>query len=603
MTPSSHISKTEKKQLVSDFEKEKEKIVADKVQNLQNREIQQQKQGIARAIEQEEENRKLQLQKSYKNQPSLIRFIYGLRSLLTKVPATELYHESLLADLRTQINKNGRGSILASNNMISGKFIAKLYSAYAQANELGDILKTMFKQQKSIELYTRYAFKRLYKEIEMKRSLSEFVDLMTMREKIREGGEALGEYMAEQRTIIRRAAKNLNPAFFNTLLGGLNDLYHLFLFISFDYKKFFISMGGKVNSLKSGKFDDWPIKLSMKFQLENFYQYVPMLAGLGSIEANREAARYIFACAELVRRQDEDQSLENITKTAQKDVQNYMKSFAEFCRTWNTTICNYPFQDLIRLSSLNSFYEVKPSESSSLQIKERVKKFIEQQLLFELELYTEQVREELNAAAKEKLLIDYESSILGYYSAGSTVNTGRFYGIPGFGHVNEINIIYNFLTKYYSRNIKKIFVYLIRTVLSKSTTLRTNLMNQSMGFDNLEERIRNFNSDLNPDRAWGRSLMNIIYRLEKNDTGNLVKQTRELIKEVDSEAEHLIAQAHKTFEAAVKYFQILIRSENAKLRQALKATIPDSQFTLLDGLEDSVHALVSIQSLVRSYCN
>ena len=90
-----------------------------------------------------------------------------------------------------------------------------------------------------------------------------------------------------------------------------------------------------------------------------------------------------------------------------------------------------------------------------------------------------------NADAKENLLIDYEHSLLQYYRRDSIVNTGRFTDVPGFGHVDEINIIYNFLTKYYAINIKKIFIYLVRTVLPKTATLRTVLMNQSMAFREL----------------------------------------------------------------------------------------------------------------------
>ncbi len=601
MKNTTNISQTERKRLAADLEEEKNKIVAGKVEGLQARKLQEKKQQIAQSIQQEERNRRVQLDKAFKSQPGLIRLVYGLRSLLVHVSPEELYHESLLGSLRSNILKFSRQPVLANNQMISGKFIDKLYAAYIQASALDNVLKAMFKQQESMELYTRYAFKHLYNDIDMKRNLSELVDLETLQDKVQEGGQNLRDYLIEQRTLLRRYAKNINPIFSSNLIKGLNELYHLFLFISFDYRKFFISLGGTSISLESGRFKDCPMTIGLKAHLEHFYQFVLMLAGIGSDKSINEVTKYILACGSLVSKQEEDQSLENVTKVANKDEDNKMRRYLEFCRNWNKNICHYPFEDLIRLCGSNNFYALPKAEIPSLQIKERIKKFVEQQLLFELESFVNQTRAESNADARENLLIDYEDSTLEYYSQNSVVNTGRFYGIPGFGHTDEINIIYNFLTKYYARNIKRIIIHLIRNVLPKNATLRTSLMNHSMSLDNLEERVRNFNTELSPDRAWGKSMMNIVYRLEKNDTGNLIKQIREQIKEIDSEAEYLIKQAHTDFETLANQFQGIVTTENAKLLEALNVTMPDSPYSLLVGVEHALHAFNSIQALVRSY--
>ena len=110
------------------------------------------------------------------------------------------------------------------------------------ANNLSAVLKAMFKQNKSLEIYTRYAFKHLYKDIDMKRNLSEIVDLAVLRETVQQSGENLREYLVEQRTVIRKYSMNVSPVFANSLVNGLNDLYYLFLFINFGYKKFFYSV-------------------------------------------------------------------------------------------------------------------------------------------------------------------------------------------------------------------------------------------------------------------------------------------------------------------------------------------------------------------------
>ena len=98
-----------------------------------------------------------------------------------------------------------------------------------------------------------------------------------------------------------------------------------------------------------------------------------------------------------------------------------------------------------------------------------------------------------------------------------------------------------FLTKYYAINIKKIFIYLVRTVLPKTATLRTVLMNQSMALENLEERLRAFNSELSPDRAWGKKLNEHCVSFRKKMILVIcLKQIREQIQEIDIEANNFV---------------------------------------------------------------
>ncbi len=593
----SDISKKQKKRLANDLEKEKEKIVSDKVQKLQDRQILEKKQEIARAIEQEEENRRIQLNKAYKSEPAIIRGIYSIKSLFSQGTPAELYHESLLAELTNKIQKAGRGLVLSNTKMISGKFISELYKAFLMANNFAAILKPMFKQSKSLEIYTRYAFKHLYKDIDMNRNLSEVIDLDLLREKIQQSGETLREYLTKQYSIIRKYSMNINPVFASSLVNSLNDFYYLFLFINFGYKKFFIALGGSIITLKTGRFDDCIISMSLKAHFENFYQFVPMLSKL---ETN-DVAKYILSCGIILAENDQEISLENITKKVSEN-EELLKRLGEFCKIWNTKISKYPFSDLIRLCSSNYFYNPRSIELSSLKMKDRIKRFVEKQLLSELDIFIKQVRNECNADAKEDFLIDYEHSLLQYYRNDSIVNTGRFPDVPGFGHVDEVNIIYNFLTKYYTINIKRIFVYLVRKVFSKTSLFRTVLMNQSMALDNLEERLRIFNSELSPERAWGKNLMNIIYRLEKNDTGNLLHQIRVQIQAIDTEANNLLELANTTFETVVSQLQSIAISDNPKLNEALSVPMPNSsRQNLLSDIANAVHAFKSIQALVRSY--
>ena len=603
MKTPNNLSGTEKRQLVTKLEEERDKIVVDKVQNLQGRQALESKQKMARSIEQEEKKRKAKLQRALEAESGLTRLLYHLKSMWMRVPVEELYNQSLLADLSGKIRKNSRQVVLSSHNMISGKFIDKLYSSYIQANQLESILHTIFKKQKSIELYTKYAFKFLYKDVQMQRELSEIVDLSELNNMIQKGGEAAQQYVVEQRIAVRRYAKNINPSFVKGITNDINNLYSLFLFLSFSYQKFFIALGGTVESLKTGRFPDCRIIAALKPYFEAFYQFVPILGGMGSSQEVEQSIRYIFACATLV--QNGGQGSESIESLAEKDEDGYVKKFLAFSQNWNLVICNYPFEDLIRLISANIYYKAKIPENPALKIKEKIKKFVELELISELEEHIKKMHDEVNADAKKNLLINYENSMLEYYSQESVVNTGRFRGVPGFGHIDEINIIYNFLTQYYMANIKKVSVHLIRNVLPKSGPLRTMVMNQGMVFDNLEERIRNFNRDLSPDKPWGKGLMNIIYRLEKSDTGNLSQQVGELMNEIDGEAEHLIQQAHKTFDDAIQQFHAILHAENPKLREALNAPIPNvpnPQSLLLAGIiEESVAAFVSIQAMIRSH--
>ena len=90
--------------------------------------------------------------------------------------------------------------------------------------------------------------------------------------------------------------------------------------------------------------------------------------------------------------------------------------------------------------------------------------------------------------------------------------------------------------------------------------------------------------------------MNIVYRLEKNDTGNLFKQIREQIQEIDIEANNLLKLTNTTFESVMTQLQGIAVSDNPKLQEALGVQIPNSGQNLLSDIENAAHAFKSIQS-------
>ena len=600
MKKTSNISQTKKNQLASELEAQKNKIVSEKRNKLWEQKAAEKKQEIAKALAQEENQRKSQLDNAYNSEPWFICAIYRIRSLFNRASPQELYHEALLRELRYKLQKANRGLVITNDGKISGKFIAKLYGAYIQASRLGNILNAMFNQKKSMEMYTRYAFKYLYKDVEMKRNLEDIVDLDTLKEKVQTGGETLTQYQEEYQTAIRQYVRTLNSEFTDYLLLGLKELHYLFLFVSFDYKKFFTSLGGNVDALKSGRFQDCRISPGLKTSLETFYQFLPALLRV----SNNVVARYILTCGTLALENGSSLTLQDIREALSKNESIHMNIFSEFCKIWETTICKYPFEDLICLCSGDCFYKPKSTELAPLKLgKIHVQRAIERQLNSELDNFINQFRKEFNENTQNNLLIDYEDTLLDYYNKDSITDTHHFYSGLGFHYVEEINIIYNFLKKYYVKNIKNIFTFLIRQILPKGSSLSRILMNQNMALESLEERIRNFNRELGPDKPWGKSLMNFTYRMEKHDTGNLVKQIKELIEEVDSDAKGLLKKTEDVFDSAIQPLQTIITTENQKLAAALEVMIPDTECTLLEGIENAIHAFKSMESLIHSYQN
>lgn len=591
------LSHEEKKKLQQKLDEEKKLLQKNRMLNNAAKAGSSDSQLAAREqIQNDEQRKKQMLNKEYNKLSGFTRFIYRLRSYFLNVSPIQLYHDQLLVDLRNTLRKS-RTEMLTSDGEISRRFIRLMLDMYQQMIAVQSTLQTIFKKKETLALYSNYGFQYLHKDISLKRHITDFTSEAAITSALISETEPFEAFLTQVRMDIRRYVNSLHPEFINRMQSDIQHLYFLNIFSNFDFRSFFILLGIDVQSELGSNIRNSRPSPELRKHFESFISFFPHLRDFRAKNESSGLTGLITAACAV---EDGVTELEEVNSYTDEALAR-RNDFNEFFKKWDSDISVLPFEDLVAYIARNAYYQCKTVEIKRFRLKEILLKSITDKLCADLEKMVEKLKHNLNSDAEQKLLMDLENTTLQYYSKESPVNPGRYDKRLGFKLDKEVNAIFNFLQRYYPKNVKVLFVHLVRSVLPKSSNLRGLVINQGVSFENLESRIKSLNTELSPERAWGKSLSTIIYRLEKNDTGNLAKQVTNLINEVDHEAQLLISEAIEALESGYSLCNKLLSSDNEAIKEAMQLNVQQTHNTLQEGLQMAARAFMDLQTLIQSY--
>ena len=226
----------------------------------------------------------------------------------------------------------------------------------------------------------------------------------------------------------------------------------------------------------------------------------------------------------------------------------------------------FPLKELIQLSRRDPYFSIKIS-IPNLNIKEIYHSLLLLRFGQQTEDFFPDLRGSILKKEKDSLFQNQNSQLLEYYKLdiNPLINT---YKLPQFSHVESLNLVYTFLTTYFTVHYQPLIRTLAQVVLQSFKALMSSLLQMAADLEEIKTGILNFDGTLSPTNEDGKIFLHLKTELEKKTTSHQLYSA--LVERKNRESQKIIDDAIKSFMKLEEQLTTINNHTSAQMKTLLR---------------------------------
>ena len=489
------------------------------------------------------------------------RFVLWLRRVLSGRSRRELFVDWKIAQLKQRIKSRASGLTGFETRDLSSKFARALYELYGAVFELRESFQDFhndgeFRDQAILNLVER-------KYPGARKSVEDFVPREELEGIYAESGseEELRKTASKR---IEEYLQKIPDRFIHQLDQGMKPWFYLKNLVLFPFAGVFRHFKvDTANTLDAQAPDFRPAAAVLVLdQLERLYHAINLPRELGTEWFCHEE---IFQWHQEYRRPEteaEEPAREQEARNA-AGLAGAVVQLVEKARRFDGRV---PLLDLIRYFRKDPYYRIVYAVPG-FHVKPVYATVLKSRILTQLEgtvgdVKRSVVERQLAEVFKTDRLMEL------FYYVDRPDSEFRSLGLPVFGHVASLKVLYNYLSRLYKPTIQEAVQVANMYVLAGNRVAQARLNQYAAGLEELEARILLMDRSLSPDEEDGRTMMRLRHRLASDL--NQQKLYRAFVAQKDKEARELIAQGQEHLFGIQRVFEELLVNPMESVKAVLR---------------------------------
>lgn len=189
-------------------------------------------------------------------------------------------------------------------------------------------------------------------------------------------------------------------------------------------------------------------------------------------------------------------------------------------------------------------------------------------LLAEIEQITPELRVRVVEHKIERLFKGQRLAAFQNYREYKTIDFETM-GLPFFSRTRSLNLLYNFIRWYYREYVQELVKILGTVILVQNRITRNKLLQHATTVEDLEQKIRDFDSELSPDSEDGK----VFHRLRATLGGDAGHQRmfRTIVLQKDVQVNGLVERGRESFAGLQKVFEEVYTTPSEAVRERLSS--------------------------------
>ncbi|MCF7938878.1 MAG: DUF5312 domain-containing protein [Spirochaetales bacterium] len=515
----------------------------------------------------------------------------------------QLFLELKLFDLRKRITQKQPDFCNFSGRIIKAPFAESVFDLYLYSVHLYRFFHGMWKDE---ERFIRAMNDLLDRSIpDAKRDVEGFFPILEMLdtyEKTR-SKEAIKKELSKR---IKVYLDNIPDEVFEDITHHILPFYYLRYLVLYPYSELFQLFGVDISSHESTEypeFQDVPVS-SVSVYLERLFfavysvkkisepvvltdDYIVVFQDDGASDSKNAASQPSSSQEE-----DESRTSPEYLKKSIRELIGATKEFADAV----------PLGEIIRYFRNDPYFRIY-AYLPKLNLKDFYYAMLRVKMMNQVEkrypdVKNMHIERELRRVFGEQRLRPFR-----YYREYTNSSFSQL-GLPTFLHVRSLNVLFHFVRWYYRENIQQLIQVLSRGILSQNRITQNRLVAYAAGVEDLEDRIRQHDESLSPDREDGKTLQRLRFNLSKETSQQRIY--RSLVSQKDQDVKTLLDRGVENLQGIAGIIDDIVNSSLQSIKNQLKQTVhyqgvQDTLANILKVRSKKIHEFLHLLEEIRNY--
>ncbi len=490
-----------------------------------------------------------------------IRFLIWFRTFFTGKPKPEVFLEMKLRMIKNGIRAVNPGLTGFETRDLTPKFARKLYDVCSRLHPLLAPYQSLTSDKAmKAGAYTYYVESR-YEGA--RRKVEDFMSTDEMEDAFAQSGDS-EEIKKKLALRMNEYIRNMPESFFSQLEEQAKLHLYMGRFVLFPFASFFRYFNYMLADMPQNAnpvFEHAPVMLTLDL-LEKLYAALVLFRRCAPDYAFAEEplAYYLFTLAGV---QPVD---ENDFSKIESELTRVRGELFELSKEVESFDKSVPLLDLIRYFRKDPYYNLM-FNPPRLYLKSLYFSTLKGRIAAELEERLGTIKEQVINRKIKDILKSQKLLEFTYYRENPGFDFRKL-GLPAFGHVRSLSLIYNYLVSQYKGAIQEAVQVVANTALASNRITQNRLMQNVSGLEDLEAKIVLFDRSLSADEDDGKQLV----RFRFNVATDLIlqKSYRAFVIQKDREARDLVEKGKECLLGIKKIFDEIRTSTFENTRSLLK---------------------------------
>lgn len=493
----------------------------------------------------EKDERELLIKNDIKRAGLFTRFRLWLRKIFSGKEAADVFVGLRLSQLKNTVQQKGNkiaGFDTRSLQPVCGEYFFKVYTTVFPLIKL---YKNLWTDSK---IFERAIMNIIIKNIpDNKNAVHDFISFEEMEEIYLQTSSKI-ELKDKFLERLEHYIQNVPTKIFHEIELGILPVYYLKDIVLFPYSDFF-KLFHYVYNEKEEKpvFKTASAVVALEY-LERMY-YAVYLASKINKDVRLDEDFLDDLCRMNAREGEENPCDALEDKGIEGIIPDIVSAAAELGR-------KVPFVELIRYFREDPYYQLI-FYIPKLHLSDFYLSKLKLELLPQIDDLFPKVRKTVIEKRINELFPDKRLETLRYYRDYDSLDYQKL-GLPTFTHTKSVNLLYNFITRYYKIRIQQLIQILSQTLLKQNRITLNRLMLHSSAIEDLENKILAFDNSLSPEEDDGKLFQRIRHSIGSDPSHQ--RLYRSLLQQKDNDVKSLLEKGKESFLGIKKVFDEFLDS-------------------------------------------